>query len=327
MVNIDKREETEWLNYWIDSANKETKRVLLIGDSIARAIRKSLNESLRNDGYVVDLLATSFEVSENISFKVLVDFFNINCSYHYDYIFFNWGFHHGYYIQCMDDENYRIRIKDILDYLLTKCCHIYFLTGTYENVKDSPICVKHNDEINQRSIIFKDECKTRKIGLVDLSVLQQENSNLFEYIDRFHFRKHSYDFIANELKKIIISSFTEEYFFENVLYDTMALKQRIMSSKEIYIYGNGVRGNALKSFLILSGYNISGILVSQEYYSGEKGLICFDDSFVRNNNDNLIIVSTKDRNVCKELANANMNYCTLDASLYNMIYSINQLIN
>lgn len=51
------KETTEWSNFWYDQANVQgTRRILLVGDSIARQYRRTLSEKLKSP---VDLFATS----------------------------------------------------------------------------------------------------------------------------------------------------------------------------------------------------------------------------------------------------------------------------
>lgn len=42
------REGTEWVNFWVDNANLEDngRRILLVGDSTSRVIRRSLGQML-----------------------------------------------------------------------------------------------------------------------------------------------------------------------------------------------------------------------------------------------------------------------------------------
>lgn len=42
-MDISKREMIEWLNYWIEDANEYKKRMILIGDSVTRDIRKKIS--------------------------------------------------------------------------------------------------------------------------------------------------------------------------------------------------------------------------------------------------------------------------------------------
>lgn len=53
------REKLEWVNFWIDQSNEENvkKRILLVGDSTSRVIRRTMSETL--GGMPVDLFATS----------------------------------------------------------------------------------------------------------------------------------------------------------------------------------------------------------------------------------------------------------------------------
>lgn len=37
---IENREKIEWFNSWIEDANANRKRILLIGDSVTRELRK-----------------------------------------------------------------------------------------------------------------------------------------------------------------------------------------------------------------------------------------------------------------------------------------------
>lgn len=42
------REKLEWVNFWIDQSNEENvkKRILLVGDSTSRVIRRTMSEAL-----------------------------------------------------------------------------------------------------------------------------------------------------------------------------------------------------------------------------------------------------------------------------------------
>ena len=39
-MDIREREPIEWLNYWIEDANKYKQRIILIGDSVTRDLSK-----------------------------------------------------------------------------------------------------------------------------------------------------------------------------------------------------------------------------------------------------------------------------------------------
>ena len=45
------REKIEWLNYWIEDADKDKERIILIGDSVTRDLRKKLNLYMKASYY------------------------------------------------------------------------------------------------------------------------------------------------------------------------------------------------------------------------------------------------------------------------------------
>lgn len=86
------RERLEWVNFWIDQANEANvkERILLVGDSTSRVIRRTMSESF--GGVPVDLFATSAALRDVIYWDQLEDFFKHN-TYKYDYIFVQVGNH------------------------------------------------------------------------------------------------------------------------------------------------------------------------------------------------------------------------------------------
>lgn len=56
LKRINLREDVEWSNTWISKANLDFPRCLLIGDSVTRDIRSTL-EKLVADWFAVDFLA------------------------------------------------------------------------------------------------------------------------------------------------------------------------------------------------------------------------------------------------------------------------------
>lgn len=84
------REEVEWANYWIDQANVVSeKRILLIGDSTARMVRRTLAKLTKCP---VDLIASSSSLHDEL-FVNLIDGYFKNLLYSYDYIFVQLGHH------------------------------------------------------------------------------------------------------------------------------------------------------------------------------------------------------------------------------------------
>ena len=96
------REKIEWLNYWIEDANENKKRILLIGDSVSRDIRKGMCTRLK-DEYAVDLLAMSYSIFED-DIENEIEHYFIKNPYQYEYILYNLGAHQGYSRNCIDSE-------------------------------------------------------------------------------------------------------------------------------------------------------------------------------------------------------------------------------
>ena len=89
--NLSGREELEWSNVWIDSANaKNSKRILLIGDSTVRMIRSTFAKKVKCP---VDMIGSSSRL-DDILFINLIDSFFDDSLYKYDCIFLQLG-HHG----------------------------------------------------------------------------------------------------------------------------------------------------------------------------------------------------------------------------------------
>ena len=86
------REKLELVNFWIDQANEEEegKRILLVGDSTSRVIRRTMSEALGD--VPVDLFATSAALRDVIYWDQLDAFFKNN-QYKYDFIFVQVGNH------------------------------------------------------------------------------------------------------------------------------------------------------------------------------------------------------------------------------------------
>lgn len=87
---LNGREEIEWSNVWIDSANEKTNvRYLLIGDSTMRMVRSTF---ARLTSCSVDLIGTSSKLNDKL-FVDLIDTFFSGSIYKYDAIFVQLGHH------------------------------------------------------------------------------------------------------------------------------------------------------------------------------------------------------------------------------------------
>lgn len=84
------KENTEWCNFWYDKANtKSDRRILFVGDSVARQVRRTMSEMT---GCPVDLFATSAALRDKMFWDQWNCFFR-NGLYQYDAIFIWVGNH------------------------------------------------------------------------------------------------------------------------------------------------------------------------------------------------------------------------------------------
>lgn len=71
---LNGREEIEWSNVWIDSANEKTNvRYLLIGDSTMRMVRSTF---ARLTSCPVDLIGTSSKLNDKLFVDLIDTFFS-----------------------------------------------------------------------------------------------------------------------------------------------------------------------------------------------------------------------------------------------------------
>lgn len=108
-------ETIEWDDLWFQNADDEnnTKRVLLIGDSISRAYRGFLNNMYQNEAYI-DQLSTS-KALDNKAFKALIDYALIQLEHTYEAIVFN-NAAHGFHLNDAEyEEHYRELIAHIIN--------------------------------------------------------------------------------------------------------------------------------------------------------------------------------------------------------------------
>lgn len=307
-------ERIEWLNYWIEDADKDKTRILLIGDSVARQFRKELNEALEEKDIVVDLIATSASVLTDRIESEILSFLDLN-DRKYEAVIFNIGAHHGYWIDCENDEKIRKRYKVALNNLFSKIEEIIPIIiavgGTPE--KEEGIERKlENKEIRRRNSILESVALKRGYSYIDLYGYTIKNK--FKYSDWVHFFGDAYEHFAQEIVKYlgeldIIESnrvYNAEEFIDEI---------REHSKQKIYIYGAGVKGRILREFLIKCGIQIEGFIVTDEYF--ENNYLENTKKISEINEKNiLIIVSIEERTIWKEICNKEIEFITMSKDIY-----------
>lgn len=98
-------EQFEWADLWWDNADREGRRVLLIGDSVTRGYWPAVSAALQGNCFV-DRLTTS-KGPDNPAFRYELDYFLRQTGLHYAAIHFNNGLHAAHlsaadYGRCLD---------------------------------------------------------------------------------------------------------------------------------------------------------------------------------------------------------------------------------
>lgn len=92
---MHKLEKTEWMDFWCDNADKEGKRVLLVGDSISRDGYYHIVRDRLEGKYWVDRCSLSTGIDNPLLLNAL-DMFIKHSGAKYEYIHFNNGLHACY---------------------------------------------------------------------------------------------------------------------------------------------------------------------------------------------------------------------------------------
>ncbi len=190
-------ETYEWDNTWIEKSNETSaKRVLYIGDSISCGTRTALNAI--SDGEILfDGFGTSKALDNPYYFPSLSLFARQESSR--NAVIFNNGLH-GWHL---DEQEYSKLYNEFLDKLINEFpgTLIIPVLTTFVTNKDY-----HNDRVINRNIIVKELAASKKLPIIDLYTVSEQNDNL-KINDGVHYTEAGYKVLANavlcELKKLI----------------------------------------------------------------------------------------------------------------------------
>lgn len=205
-TQLNEREKIEWGNYWWENANTISKRVLLIGDSVTRGYRSSLNRILAERGYVVDLCALSMSIGDELLLKLLKAFFSVE-EYTYEPICLQLGGQHGFGKLCCESSvernRFKICYKEIALGLKEKCDNLLIVSSTptadKENLeKDN---VERNREIICRNEIAKEVAE--EIGCRYIDLWDNILAHGCVHTDYIHFDKAGNEYIAELMSEAL----------------------------------------------------------------------------------------------------------------------------
>ena len=202
------RENIEWQNIWWEQAdNTKVKRIALLGDSVTRGYRSRLNEIATGRGYVVDICASSSQVTDPLLWREFL-FFLDSCEWKYDKIVLQTGGQHGHSRRCCDNReycrtftsSYRALIKKILSY----CPAILIVSSTpcVETDNLTEWNDDRNEELEKRNEICRQTADEFHLLYIDIwtSLIERK----YEYNDYIHMKKDGNEFIAKLLSDYLL---------------------------------------------------------------------------------------------------------------------------
>lgn len=313
-MDIGKREDIEWLNYWIEDASTDKKRIILLGDSVTRELRKKLQFYMRRD-YAVDLIAMSYCILDDMVLEEVGHYF-LASPYEYESIIYQMGAHHGYHIACSgsleDAEDFACRTVEILSRLKQYSAHVIAVSSTPERCfdKEGNRLFNHNREIAKRNRILGNAAQKAQVAFFDLN--QKINGQDLRYLDWCHFYEECYSVIA----RIFLAEFFPDipYIPSNQIETVRELdeKLKLYKDKKVYVYGNGIRGRRIRTYLCRRGYRFDGFVVSDEYMDLAGQAFGIDE--IKNENT-LIIVTPVEIGIWEKLEQNQFDYITLHSDV------------
>lgn len=213
------RETIEWSNFWYDNANDgRTERVLIMGDSTARMVRRTLANQIH---LPVDLFATSSSL-DDILFVSQLNAFFCGAFGRYSTIFLQVG-HHGRIgkdggdYMDWDYEKFRSDLKALILFLQQYSDNIVletvFDSVKLKNRRQFLLCKygfareEFDDVINsvtrRKNEIIKQIAQSEDSGVTLLDINNIVNKEHFLRTDHIHFEPKATDFIVQKMKMFL----------------------------------------------------------------------------------------------------------------------------
>lgn len=200
------RENIEWSNMWWEKAyDAGQKRIALLGDSVTRGFRSKLNNCLEGR-YVVDICASSSQITDTLLWKEYKFFFDCN-EWKYSKVLIHAGGQHGHKRQCYSDKEYsecfRESYKKLIDMISTYCSDLMIISYTPTVEKDN---LKKANEARNRELIARDQIVSsiaNELFIPYVDIWNPLLSSDHEHTDFIHFEDDVNEFIANTIMLFI----------------------------------------------------------------------------------------------------------------------------
>lgn len=182
-----------WDNTWIERlSNRESKRVLYIGDSISAQIRRLATAQTKEE-----LLFDGFATSKNLDNPYLKDTINIFAAQliRTDAVIFNNGLH-GWHLS--DNSEYGFYYEEIIKYLLEKFKGIPLFIALTTWVQDE----SRKRRVWERNKAALKIAEKYKLPVIDLYSVSKENNSLISS-DGVHFLEEGNEILAKKIIEIM----------------------------------------------------------------------------------------------------------------------------
>ncbi len=305
MFGLKDRERIEWVNCWWSDANQETERILLIGDSVTRGIRWSLEYYMFGQ-YAVDLFAASFSLSDPLFWKQLSCFLE-SSEYAYNCIIVQYGVQHDRFRKCSVSAEERHCFKTqyirLLKLLIQLCPTVFLMTGNSNVDKDQldKIDEQFEQEIVCRNSIIKEVGELFHCELFDFYSLVHNVE--CKFADNIHLDKNSHMVTASYIAKFLMSRKAIELKYDDIRRQVIGL---LGKSKQVIIYGAGKKAEDLYWMILFAceeEYTIDFVQTTVEKEISCCGIkvSCIDDVPVKSREEAVLIMSSP------------VNYCAMQS--------------
>lgn len=197
-----KREPYEWSNYWWDHADREGKRVLLIGDSITNGYSAIVRKHFEGLAFV-DMMATSKFIFDD-GLEAEIKYFL--SQYAYQAIHFNNGLH-GIDLPI---DDYMTGYKRITELLLSKGCALCLATSTPVTVLGRPKILDpvKNTVVTQRNQIVERIAREHNLPVNDLYHAVVGKKSIRDK-DGLHYNAKGYRLLGRQVADILQKNLLE----------------------------------------------------------------------------------------------------------------------
>lgn len=217
------KEQTEWSNFWYDQANTQGgKRILMVGDSVARGARRSLSETLKCP---VDLFGSSAALRDQMYWDQWECFFKNNL-YQYDAVFVWVGNHSRIsedgksFFTEYDYKRFQTDFNTLIDkalyinpkVIVLTTLHIYKwrkYNNDLERVRRKLMIkpkeewgeVEDNIVVEGKNRIMQEVAEIRKLTFCDIDKMLMQSR--YWHVDFIHYIPEANKYIASILKSLL----------------------------------------------------------------------------------------------------------------------------